>query len=580
MNSAKWRSLASLTSKVDTLSDLIPFDDFLKALWDYVGIQRGKDEEDNSKLSRAQIDDKVNKWIEAFIMDKRPKVEGFVKDNGELELQRLFNVLSAIMTGYDVIQPLIEDPSITEIQINDYNSIWAESGGKIRLATDPITHKPISFRSPESCLYFMNNLLQITNSQIDDGKHNAIGNAITVEGYRVAAVGPGAMAADKGRAYSAKRSPACTIRKFSEKVISVDDLRRWQSESDQMADFISLLGDNHASVAVAGETGSGKTVNLQTVIDSITDSTRVISMEKDSELRLRRFDSEGKLINNVLQFEYSTDPNNTSTTSNTPTNLFNQCMRLTPRTIVFGEIRSNEEIGLAMTAAEAGHNIMFTVHAGDPNSTIERLTNALLKNNPGQQKADVMSSICNALDIIIIPAQMKDGSRKVLEIAEVKGCEVRDGIIRPVINTLYEFRQTGYVVDKKTGKGKVYGEHVQVNNISPELLNKWSRKGMEPEVREFLTMPLTADNRIGTYFEKYSENRYPPGYRGPKEEPIGSIRYANMVNKDNIEQETEQAISNMRKFEKKRSMTSAQNDTPKYSNEDIDAILNGIGGGT
>lgn len=500
MDGSKWRALMSTTGQVDANSDTISFDDCLAALYNYIGTQRGKLEQDLTKLSRKQVDDLTCSWIDSFLKDVRPKVEGYVDEQQNLELKRLYTTLERILTGYDVIQPLIDDPTVTEIQINAYDSVWAERKGRVERAKDPLTGEYIKFRSADAALYFMNSLLQASDTQIDKGPNKCIGNAITPEGYRVAVIGPAAMAADKGRAFKQERSPACVIRKFSDKVITSAELVIWYSESDQMAKFISLLGDNHASVAVAGETGAGKTVNLQTVIDSITDNTRVISMEKDSELRLRRYDSSGVLVNNVIQLEYIMEDGNITyaPTSNTAENLFNQDMRFTPRTIVFGEVRDPKEIQLCMTAAEAGHNIMFTVHAGSAYETITRLTTALSKMNPGQQKSDIMDGICSSLDIIITPLQMKDGTRKVDAITEVLGCHVDGGMAKPILRTLYKFVETGYV------DGITHGEHIQLNNISDELLEKWSRKGMDPEVKKFLTAPVPEGGIRGTYNGEYS----------------------------------------------------------------------------
>jgi len=508
MNTAKWRSLLSATGKFNDDSDTISFDACLNNLWDYIGIQRSQLTQDLSKLSKDELDNMTRNWIDTFIRETTPRVEGYIEDDNSLAISRLYSTLANTLTGYDVIQQLIDDPEVTEIQINSYNSIWAERHGKVQIAHDKNTGKPLEFRSPDACLYFINTLLQVTKSQMDKGPNKCLGNAITPEGYRIAAFGPAAMAADKGRSFSSNKSPACVIRKFSDNVITVDDLVTWGSMSDQMKAFIALLGDNHASVAVAGETGSGKTVNLQSVIDSIGDGTRVISMEKDSELRLRRYDENGRLVNNVIQLEYINEDKNIvySPTSNTAVNLFNQDMRATPRTIIFGEVRADEEIGLVMTAAAAGHNVMFTVHADSSEATIKRLTTAQSKNNPGQQKADIMEDICNTLDIIVVPAQLKDGTRKVLEITEVVGCVVKDGIAKPILNPLFKFKQTGYV------NGRVYGEHVQLSKISDELLEKWSRKGMEPAVREFLTLPIKdkTNGDSGTYNGTLSKYRLPP----------------------------------------------------------------------
>lgn len=517
MTQTKWRGILSSTGRLDATSETVSLDECLNALWDYIGIQRSKVDEDMNKLSKDEMDAMTRGWISNFLKEKMPKVEGYVNADKTIDMKRLYAVLENTLTGYDVIQQLIDDKDVTEIQINSYNSIWAERKGKVSVAIDKITGKPLEFRSPEACLYFINTLLQVTKSQMDNGVNKCLGNAITPEGYRVAAYGPAAMAADKGKAFSATKSPACVIRKFSDNVITVDNLVSWYSMSDQMAGFISLLGDNHASVAVAGETGSGKTVNLQSVIDSIGDGTRAISMEKDSELRLRHFDAQGRLINNVLQLEYINEDKNItySPTSNTAVNLFNQAMRATPRTIIFGEVRSNEEIGLVMTAAAAGHNVMFTVHSDSAEATIKRLTNAMSSINPGQQKADIVEDICSTIDIVIVPAQVKDGTRKVLEITEVCGCKVENGIVKPILNPLYVFKQTGYV------NGKVYGEHVQLNNITPELLNKWSRKGIAPEVREFLTMPIAnkTNGDPGTYYGERSPYRHPPGFEDNNNNP-------------------------------------------------------------
>lgn len=512
MTNADWRTLLSTTVSIDASSTVISFEDCLQKVWDFIAIQRAQTSEDLSKKSRSEMDEMIHRWIDQFIRDKYPRVEGFVDEDNNLELKRLTQVLEATVTGYDVIQPLIDDPEVTEIQGNSYDSIWAERRGVLERARDPITGEYLKFRSSSAMLSFINNLLQVSNSQMDTGYNKCIGNAITPEGYRIAAIGPASMAADKGRAFKAEKSPAFVLRKFSDKVISTENLVDWYSESDQMARFISLLGDNHASVAVAGETGCGKTVNLQTVVDGITDNTRVVSMEKDSELRLRRFDSSGALVNNVIQLEYVMgDPNRTqSLTTNTAENLFNQLMRFTPRTIVFGEVRDPKEIQLAMTAAEAGHNIMFTVHAGSAYETITRLTTAMSKVNPGQQKSDIMNAICDSLDIIIVPAQMKDGTRKVLEVAEVVGCHIVDGMTTPILNTLYEFRETGYMtkqIDEDHIKRKTFGEHVQLNRISDALLKKWARKGMDPEVKQFLTQEVPKEGIQGTYNGKPSPYR-------------------------------------------------------------------------
>lgn len=513
MTIEKWRAKTEFVGIVDGDVQTVSFDDVLTGMWDYFGRMRAEAGIEFDTLSRKDLETVRAQWINNYLMDRHPKVEGYIDATGQLELGRLYTVLNNLVNGYDVLQSFADDEDVTEIQVNEYNSIYYEKKGKCRQAFDPITKKPLQFRSPEACRVFINTLLQSANTELSESQQKCLGNSITPEGWRVAAVGSFAMAADKGKSYSAVKSPACVIRKFSKNVISTKDLVNWYSMSDQMAEFISLLGDNHASVVVAGETGSGKTVNLQSVIDSIHDGTRAISLEKDSELRLRHRDPvTGITTNNVLQFEYvipgKTNANLFSSTSNTAENIFVQILRLTPRTIIFGEVRGEDEIGMLLTAAEAGHNVMCTIHAGSPLETIERIVNAISKSSPGQQKSDIMNTVCSAIDIIIVPTQMNDGTRKVIEIAEVCGCEIKNGIAKPIINTLYKFKQNGFVDDK------VYGEHIQLNTITPGLLEKWSRKGMKPEVTQFLTTPVrdTKNGDPGTYNGKRSPFKDIPRY--------------------------------------------------------------------
>ena len=517
MTPEKWRAALSTSVSVDMNSDEIEFTRALAALWDYIATRRAQiamdrtTQEEEAPMSKNEQNEILRGFIKDFIEKKTPRVKGYVKD-GKLDLRRLYQVFDEIITGYDVLNKAMLDPTITEIQINSYNSIWVERKGKFMRYIDDFTNEPVVFRDVSSCMSFINTLLMSSSTQLDSGHTKALGNSITPEGYRVAAIGPGAMAAEKGKDVLQEKSPACVIRKFSDNVITGEDLIRNYTHSDQMNHFEGLLGDNHATVIVGGSTGCGKTVNLQRIIDGISNGIRVISMEKDSELRLRRYNADGILINNVIQLEYLQEDKNIkyAITSNTSSNLFNQLLRFTPSTIIFGECRSPEEISLLLVGVNAGHNVMATLHTDNAAQAIERMTQAQMITQPGASKADVMETICTAVDIIVIPARMADGTRKILEIAEIEGCYVEDGIARPKVNQLYKFQQTGFV------NGVVYGEHVQVNSITPALLEKWSRKGMDPETYAFLSAPVPKDANgktipiKGTYFGKRNPNAVPP----------------------------------------------------------------------
>jgi pilus assembly protein CpaF len=527
MTPERWRHLSNQTTFVEENANEMTFKQCLSYIWDYVA-QKKTDmivaSESSVDMSPEETASFINNCISEYINEKKPAVIGFIDENNGLELTKLAHQMSNVMTGYSVLSDAFVDPKITEIQVNTYNSIWVERDGKFERYFDSVTGEPVQFMDSDELLNFTNKLLLNSPSQIDRSESKSIGNAISPEGYRVAAIGPAAMAQDKGKNFSLDKSAALVIRKFSEKVISGQDLISYLTCSDDMDYFVSTLGNNHATVIFGGSTGSGKTVNLQRCIDGIDNDIRVISAEKDSELRLRRFDKDGVLINNVIQLEYVPENPSKKYTNfhNTATNLFNQLLRFTPSTIILGECRSDSEIMLLSTGTNAGHNVMATLHTDTPEHCIERMVQALMRESPGQSKVDVMETVTTSVDIVVIPSRMKDHSRKILYIAEIVGCKVDNGVARPIINMLYEFKQRGYALDPNTGEMKTFGEHIRVNPITPELLKKWSRIGMDPDMYEFLSKPvepsydpMTGEKinyGIQTYNGERSPYAFPPNY--------------------------------------------------------------------
>lgn len=531
MTGERWRryNKSSVIAAVENLGE-VSFKNLLGYVWDYVASRRTELilASDDGKLDMTPDESNafIRRCITEYIDERQPSVTGFVNENGQKELTRLIKNLDDIMTGYSVLTQAFLDPTLTEIQVNAYNSIWIERNGKFSRYYDEVTGKPVQFMDADELMNFINKFLINSPSLLDNSNAKAIGNAITPEGYRVAAIGPAAMAEDKGKEYGRQKSPACVIRKFSDKIISGQDLINWYTSSDDMDKFIGCLGNNKATVVFGGSTGSGKTVNLQRCIDGFDDDLRVISAEKDSELRLRRFAADGTLTNNVIQLEYL--PENKSKTyttfHNTMENEFNQMLRFTPTTIVFGELRSDDEINLIPRATSAGHNIMCTLHTDTPEQCIERITQAVMRSSPGASKIDVMQTICSAIDIVVIPSRMKDHTRKILFISEIVGCEVKDGVALPIVNHLWKFKQRGYVMNPETKKYMTYGEHVRLNPISEKLFEKWSRVGMEPEMEEFLTRPIYKEwidpisHKTHTYEPCYYNGKrspyaYPPSYK-------------------------------------------------------------------
>lgn len=293
--------------------------------------------------------------------------------------------------GLGPIQPLLEDDSISEVMINGVGALFYERGGEIYPA-DAV------FDSPEQIMIVLDRILAPLGRRLD--RSSPIVSARLANGDRVNAVAS-PIAID---------GPAVTIRKFSDRIRSLERLVELGSMPAWYAQLLSWAVKSSRSIAVAGGTGSGKTTLLNALSCEIPTGERIVTIEDSAELR---FDAHP----NVVRLE-ARDNSIEGTGEVTIRDLVKNALRMRPDRIVVGEVRSGECIDM-LNALCTGHaGSLTTLHAG---SAEEALTRLVLMARFGMDlpTALIEEQIATAIDLIVVTRRLADGTRLVTSLTEV-----------------------------------------------------------------------------------------------------------------------------------------------------------------
>ncbi|NBI27858.1 CpaF family protein [Chengkuizengella marina] len=313
--------------------------------------------------------------------------------------------------GLDILQPIVDDPSITEIMINNYDEIFIEKEGQV-------TPYDGQFESQEK----LENVIQTIVSKVDRAVNESspIVDARLKDGSRVNVVLPPI----------ALKGPTMTIRKFPEKPLSIDRLISNDSISQEAADFLQQLVISKYNIFIGGGTGSGKTTFLNILSDFIPSDERIITIEDSAELQIRNIPNlvsmETRIVNTEGKGEVSIR------------DLIRSSLRMRPNRIIVGEVRGEEALDM-LQAMNTGHDgSLSTGHANSAKDMLSRLEIMVLSGTNLPVEV-VRKQISSSIDIMVHLSRMRDCTRKVLEICEVKG--VKNGEIQ--LNQLYQFVEEG-----------------------------------------------------------------------------------------------------------------------------------------
>lgn len=477
------RSSDATTSSLD-IESMLSMDDCLDAVYTYIQRAMIENEKAVSRMDFKAQRRYTETLIDQYVADMKPVVAGFVTSAGVPQFNLLTNALRDELLDWGVLTSAMEDPEISEIQGNDYKTIYVERNGKQTLLTNPLTDEIVSFKSADDMLKITNKLLRF--SEVSLSRNQALQGGMTIEGFRVAACDPSVDAPDKGAHGLEDKSPKFVIRKYGSKAPDLPMLIGYHSITVEQATFLKILAKTGIPIVICGATGSGKTVLLQSILNNRVLTNRVAVVEDQSELNAHVRNEDGVDMSNTIQFEARPTPPSGNPPLTFPTflNVTMQLLRMTPRIIVLGEMRTAEIVSQAITAAYTGHGLYSTVHADNVVDCITRITTAIQSTSAGIPYEINMQKVCSAIPFILSQQRLDDGSRKLLEFAEIEGTEVVDGKVVPKVNMLFKFISDGMGLHPEDGK--LHGDFYQLNHVSKKMEEKLKLKALTKEELDIL----------------------------------------------------------------------------------------------
>lgn len=358
------------------------------------------------------------------------------------ERARMFDQITAEILGFGPLQPLLEDETITEIMVNGHKNIYVERKGKIYRV-------PMTFENNEHVMRIIERIVSPLGRRIDESSPYV--DARLPDGSRVNAVIPPISLV----------GPVITIRKFSKKPITVDQMIEFGSITPEAVEFLKACVTARVNIVISGGTGSGKTTLLNVLSSYIPTDERIITIENAAELQLRQ--------EHVVTLE-SRPPNIEGKGEITIRQLVVNALRMRPDRIIVGEIRDEAALDM-LQAMNTGHDgSMTTLHSNSPRDSLARLETMTMMAGMDLPVRAIREQVSSAIDLIIHQERLRDGTRKVVYISEVTGMEGE--II--TLTDLFFFEQTGINPNTNKVEGRL-----RASGLRPKFMDKLDAAGIK-----------------------------------------------------------------------------------------------------
>jgi pilus assembly protein CpaF len=361
-----------------------------------------------------------------------------------LNQQELDDFVSEIldeMTGLGPLEPLLKDPTISDILINGHECVYVERGGLL----EPCG---VRFKDEAHLLRIVNKIVSAVGRRVDES--HPLCDARLLDGSRVnVAVRP--VGVD---------GPLVSIRKFSKKPFSLNKLVEYNAIRPQMAELLAAAVRARITTIISGGTGSGKTTMLNALSAFISEKERLITIEDAAELQLQQ--------PHVARME-TRPPNLEGKGEIRQRELVKNALRMRPERIILGECRGEEAFDM-LQAMNTGHEgSMATIHANNPREAISRLEQLIGMAGMPMTVASIRGQIASAIRVIVQLSRLSDGKRKVTSIAEITGLE--GDIIQ--MQEIFKFVRTG------TGSDNSVVGHFQATGVRPRFLQDLLAMGIK-----------------------------------------------------------------------------------------------------
>jgi pilus assembly protein CpaF len=352
---------------------------------------------------------------------------------------RLLEWVIADILGFGPLEPLLNEPTITEVMVNGYDNIYVERFGKVEKTR-------ITFENEDHLMRIVDRIVAPLGRRVDES--SPMVDARLPNGYRVNVIIPPLSLI----------GPMMTIRKFAQTPFTSQDLIANGTLTTPLVNFLKACVEARVNIVISGGTGTGKTTLLNVVSAFIPSTERIITIEDIAELQLKQ-EHVGRLEKRPSNVEGKGEV--------TIRQLVINSLRMRPDRIIVGEARGGEALDM-LQAMNTGHDgSMTTIHSNSPRDTLRRIETMVLMAGLELPLRAIREQVSSAIELIIHMERLRDGTRKVVHVAEVQGME-GDTII---MQDLFLFDQTGIqngrVIGslKSTGLRPKFAEKFAINNI-------------------------------------------------------------------------------------------------------------------
>ena len=393
-------------------------------------------------INLQALDQMTREQIEAEVGDII--YEELAKQNHALnnaERKQLVGDVLDELLGLGPLEPLLKDPTITDILVNGHASVFVERYGQLE-------RTPVRFKDDRHLLRIIQKIVSAVGRRVDESA--PLVDARLADGSRVnAVVMP--LAID---------GPSLSIRKFARVPIGMDRLVEIGSVPHQVAEVMKAVVGARRNVLISGGTGSGKTTMLNAMSAFIDGRERIVTIEDSAELQLQQ--------EHVVRLE-TRPPNIEGRGEITQRELVKNALRMRPDRIIVGEVRAGEAFDM-LQAMNTGHDgSMTTVHANTPRDSLSRVEQMIGMSGIDIPARAARAQIASALNVVIQVGRLSDGRRKLLSLSELTGME---GEV-VTMQEIFRFRQTGINAD-----GQVQGRF-EATGIRPRFLEHVAAHGIQ-----------------------------------------------------------------------------------------------------
>jgi pilus assembly protein CpaF len=311
------------------------------------------------------------------------------------ERERLSMEILDEVFGLGPLEPLLADPSVSDILVNTYKRVYVERRGILE-ATN------VQFRDDAHLMTIIDRIVSAIGRRVDES--SPMVDARLADGSRVNAIIP-PLAVD---------GPSLSIRRFGHDRLMADDLVRNNTMTSAMLELLAGSVKARLNVLISGGTGAGKTTFLNALSSYISDRERIVTIEDAAELQLHQ--------QHVVRLE-TRPPNIEGKGAIHQRQLLINCLRMRPDRIIVGEVRGEEALDM-LQAMNTGHDgSLTTIHANSPRDAISRLETMVAMASLNIPDSAIRRQIASAIDVVIQVSRLSDGTRKVINIAEITGME-------------------------------------------------------------------------------------------------------------------------------------------------------------